>query len=75
MNKKRRQQLQEWLKKLEILKKELESICSDEEYSFDNMPEGLQSSMNGMNSEEAIDKMNEAAECIEDAISCVEEIS
>ena len=75
MNKKRRQQLQEWLKKLEILKRELASICSDEEYTFDNMPEGLQNSMNGMNSEEAIDKMNEAAECIEDAISCIEEIS
>ena len=38
------------------------------------MPEGLQSTINGMNSEEAIDKLNEAIECVEEAIDCVDEI-
>ena len=88
MNKNRRQQLKEWKKKVslwseqgEALKSELEDICSDEEMYFDGMPENLQGGPNGINSEEAIDKMNEAIECLDDAIghaneaeSCIEEI-
>ena len=48
---------------------ELERICFDEEDAFDNMPEGLQSSMNGMAAEEAIDYMNEALAYLEEAAS------
>lgn len=80
MNKNRRQQLKEWKSRAtlwaeqgEALKGELESICSDEEMYFDCMPENLQGSMNGMNSEEAIDKMNEAIECLDNAIEYVNE--
>ena len=88
MNKNRRQQLKEWkyraslwVEQGEALKSELESIHSDEEMYFDCMPENLQGSQNGINSEEAIDKMNEAIECLDDAIGyvneaegCIEEI-
>lgn len=74
MNKTRRQQLKKWLKEIEVIKGELESICSDEEEAFDNMPEGVQGSANGMNSEEAIDKMNDAVAAIEEAVECIEEI-
>lgn len=74
MNNERRKKLKEWLKKAGILKEELESICSDEEMSYDMMPENLQGTVNGMNSEEAIDKMNEAIDCLNDATSAVEEI-
>jgi uncharacterized protein YhaN len=74
MNNKRRQQLKEWIRRMENVKQELESICSNEEESFDMMPEGLQSSTNGMNSEEAIDKMNDAIVCIEEAVEAIEEI-
>ena len=74
MNKNRRKQLKEWIKRIEAIKEELESICAEEEESFDMMPEGLQSSVNGMNSEEAIDKMNDAMVCIEEAIETIEEI-
>lgn len=73
MNNKRRQQLKEWIKRIEAIKNELESICSDEEYYFDNL-ENLQSSRNGMNSEEAIDQMNEAVAHIEEAVEAIEEI-
>lgn len=80
MNKSRRQQLKEWKNKATLweeqggaLKSELENICSDEEMYFDGMPENLQGSTNGMNSEEAIDKMNEAIECLDNAIECVNE--
>ena len=88
MNKMRRKELNDWIKMAEAwaaegenIKGRLESICSDEEDYFDNMPENLQGSINGMNSEEAIEKMNEAIGCMDDAIdaangaaSCIEEI-
>lgn len=74
MNNKRRQQLREWIKRIEIIKNELESICSDEEDSFEMMPEGLKGTINGINSEEAIDKMNDAIICVEEAVEAIEEI-
>lgn len=74
MNNKRRQQLKEWIKNMEQKKRELEKILSDEEDYFDMMPENLQGSMNGMSSEEAIDKMNDAVVCIEEAVEAIEEI-
>lgn len=74
MNKTRRQQLRKWLQDLEVIKGELEKICTDEEYSFDNMPENLQGSQRGMDAEEAIDQMNEAVSSLEDAISIIEDI-
>lgn len=74
MNKNRRQQLREWIKKIDVIKSELEAILSDEEEYFDSVPENLQGSNNGMNSEEAIDKMNNAIVCIEEIIESIEEI-
>ena len=74
MNNQRRRKLKEWVVKAQGLKSELESIVMEEEMAFENMPEGLQATMNGMNSEEAIDKLNEAIECVEEAIDCVNEI-
>lgn len=74
MNNKRRQQLRRLIEKMETLKSELEIIESDEQEYFDMMPENLQGSMNGMNSEEAIDKMADAISCVEEAIEAIEEI-
>lgn len=74
MNNKRRQQLRGLIERMETLKAELEMIESDEQEYFDTMPENLQGSMNGMNSEEAIDKMAEAVLCVEEAIEAIEEI-
>ena len=80
MNKDRRKQLMEWVKKANVwiaqgddLKSELENICSDEQDCFDNMPENLQGSMRGMDAEEAIDAMNEAIESMSNAIEAAEE--
>ena len=80
MNKNRRKELMEWVKKAdawitqgEELKSRLENICSDEQDSFDNMPENLQSSMRAMDAEEAIDAMNEAIESMDNAIEAAEE--
>ena len=74
MNKTRRQQLRKWLEDVETIKNELETICSDEQDYFDNMPENLQGSQRGSDSEEAIEQMEEAVSSIEDAISVIEEI-
>lgn len=80
MNKNRRKELMEWVKKAEDwatrgeeLKNELENICSDEQDYFDNMPENLQGSMRGMDAEGAIDAMNEAIESMDNAIEAAEE--
>ena len=74
MNKNRRQQLREWIERVNVIKGGLESILAEEEEYFDNIPENLQGSMNGMNSEESIDKMNDAIVCIEEAIESIEGI-
>lgn len=74
MNKARRQQLSKWLEDMENIKNELESICSDEQEYFDNMPENLQGSQRGMDAEEVIEKMEDAVSSIEEAIGIIEEI-
>lgn len=74
MNNERRKKIREWLKKLGMIKRELEAICSEEEMCYDTMPENLQGAINGINSEEAIDKMNEAIDYLSDAADAVEEI-
>ena len=71
MNKIRRQKLAKWLQDLEEIKVELEEILSDEEYSYNSMPEGLQYSIRGRESEDAIDQMNDAVESIADAVQSV----
>ena len=74
MNNNRRKQLKIWINKIGAIKNELETICSDEECSFDMMPDGIKGTLNGMNSEEAIDKMNDAIVCMEEAVELIEEI-
>ena len=74
MNRTRRQQLRKLIEKMKILKSELEMIESDEQEYYDSMPENLQGSMNGMNSEEALDKISEAIACGDEAIETSGEI-
>ena len=62
-----------WAAQGEELKDELENKCSDESDYFDNIPENLQGSQRAMDSEEAIDKMNEAIESMDNAIGAAEE--
>ena len=75
MNKVRRNKINQLIEKLADNKKELEIIASEEEESFDNMTEGLQATMRGMNMEGAIDNLNTAIECIEEAIDYMREAS
>lgn len=52
----------------------LENILADEEESFENMPEGVKISDNGITSEEAQDSLNDAIVTLEEAVECLEEI-
>ena len=53
---------------LKQLSSELSSILNEEQDTFDNMPEGLQSSYRGMCSEDAIDSMEEVSDKLDEVI-------
>lgn len=74
MNKQRRTEISKIIIELENIKARLQSVLLDEEMVFNNMPENLQCSMRGEESEESIDYMNEAVDNIDEAISQLEEI-
>ena len=74
MNKARAQELRDLIKKIEYCKDELERIKSDEEYSFDNMPENLQGSFRGEESERIIDELDEILESFEDIVDSLNDV-
>lgn len=71
MNKQRRKRIKEIIEKLQAL---VEDILDEEREAYDNMPEGLQMSDNGMISEEAQENLEAAIDALEEAIDCLEEI-
>lgn len=71
MNKERRKRIADAIRKIELL---VEDILDDEQEAYDNMPENLQSSENGMISEEAQENLDATIEALEEAINCLEEI-
>ena len=74
MNKIRRKRINNVIEKLIELNTELEDILSEEEDSYDSMGEGLQCSEVGETSEEAQEHLNEAKDCLENAIDELREI-
>lgn len=74
MNKNRRKEIGNQIKLLEDVKSKLETILSDEEYYFENMPENLQGSMRGEESEEAIDIISEAIDTLQSVCENLEDI-
>lgn len=74
MNKKRRKLISDNITLLENIKSNIEDILSDEEFSFDNMPENLQGSLRGEESETAIDLLGSALEDLDNAINSLVEI-
>lgn len=74
MNKQRRNEIQDILSEIQNIKSKLEMVQMNEEIAFDNMPENLQYSMRGEESQEAIDVMNSAVESLDEAISQLEDI-
>ena len=74
MNNNRRNEIHRICSKLNNLMEELKSVCEDEQFAFDNMPENLQGSERGMASEDAIDAMNSAMDHLSEAWDCLDEI-
>ena len=74
MNKKRRQQIKDVIAKLEELEELVQNILDEEQEAFENMPEVLQQSDNGITSEEAQENLDAAIDALEEAISYLEEI-
>lgn len=74
MNKDRRNRILKIISEIEQVKEKLQEILHEEEMVFDNMPENLQCSMRGEESEESIDYMNEAVDSLDSAIEQLEEI-
>lgn len=74
MNKQRRTEVYKIVMELENLKTRLQKVLTEEEIVFDNMPENLQGSMRGEESEEAIEYMENSLESITEAIEELNEI-
>lgn len=74
MNKERRNQIRQIIGNIEEIKNRLQNVLDEEQEVFDNMPENLQGSIRGMDSENAIDLMEESIEGLESAVSLLEDI-
>ena len=74
MNKAIEKELRNLVTKIEYCKNELEKIKSDEEYAFDNMPENLQGSFRGEESERIIDELEEILDDYENLIDNLNDI-
>lgn len=69
MNKQRRKQICQLKAELITIKEKLFDIQADEQNYFENMPENLQGSLRGSESEESIDVLDECIEKLEDVIN------
>lgn len=74
MNKQRRKQIRQVKVELITIKEKLFDIQADEQNYFENMPENLQGSLRGSESEESIDVLDECIEKLEDVINKLYEI-
>lgn len=62
-------QVDQFMSELNKLLKIVSDILSEEEYSFNNMPDGLQESDNGIVSQEAQENLGEAVNSLYEAIT------
>lgn len=74
MNKKRKEYIFDIKKELTKTKEKIESVLDEEQNAFDNMPENLQGSLRGTESEEAIDVLEECSDYLEKIINKLYEI-
>ena len=75
MNKNRRKMIENIITMLDKAKVSLEDVLSEEEDYFNNMPENLQGSIRGTESEEAIDMLSEAVDNLNNCIDNLMEIN
>lgn len=68
MNKQRREKIREIRKNLENCKESLQRVLDEEQITFDNMPENLQCSLRGSESEDTIDTLESCIDNLENII-------
>ena len=74
MNKQRRKEIEKTIELLDSVKEQLENILFDESDYFNNMPENLQGSIRGEESENAIDVIQDVVDELDNCISSLNEI-
>ena len=74
MNKNRRKRIEDAVSSLMDLRDELESICEEEQESFDNLPESLQSSEKGETMEYNISVLEDSYNDIDSIIDNLNEL-
>jgi hypothetical protein len=72
MNKATRKELEKVIDIINDLKETLSTFMEEEQTKFDNLPEGLQQSENGVKMEESVFAMEEAIDHLEEAINSIE---
>lgn len=72
MNKTRRKQIVAICTKLQAIKDEIESVLSEEQEAFENIPESLQETDTGQKSQEAIDSLECAQSDLESMIDALQ---
>lgn len=75
MNKARRTEIEKVLNELADLRLRIESVLSDEQEAFDNMPEGLQQSERGQAAEECCSNIENALSAFDEIESCLNDAS
>lgn len=73
MNNNRRKEIDKIIDQLNVLSEKLEDLKSEEEEYHDNVPESLQYSDRCMDSETAIESMENALSSIQETIDSLEE--
>jgi hypothetical protein len=73
MNKQRRKELLAIADKAEDLKTALEGLCDEEQSYYDNMPESIQGSERGQNTESAIEHIAAAHEAADEIIGAIQQ--
>lgn len=73
MNNARRKQLAEIVDQMQELRARLDELQSEEQEAFDNMPESLQQGEKDQQSEAAAERIGNAGDSLDEAISAIEE--
>lgn len=75
MNNQRRKEIEAVLNELADLRSRIETIQSEEQDAYDNMPEGLQQSERGTKAEEACSRLDDAVTAFDDLESALNDAS
>lgn len=73
MNNKRRKEISKIVSTLEDVRDRLSEVVDEEQIAFDNMPESIQGSDRGCDSEEAIGYLSDALDSVESALEYLDE--